>query len=61
MANEYVIGRIAGRREVTELTCDICGKHLGWLSEFAMNGNYIVCDDCVPEGVKKVSDVQNQL
>ena len=29
------------------LYCDMCGKQIGWVYEFDLEGNYFACDDCI--------------
>ena len=51
MNNADIEHIIMARKCIYELDCDLCGKHLGYVSEYDMNENYVVCDDCLPTGV----------
>lgn len=34
------------RGGLIKLSCDNCGKHIGWVYDFDLNGNYFYCDEC---------------
>jgi len=37
---------------MTDLLCDVCGKHIGWVDELDLEGNKFYCDACVPGKTK---------
>jgi hypothetical protein len=38
-----------------ELDCDKCGKHLGWVQAFDLEGSDFYCDACRDELLKEVA------
>jgi hypothetical protein len=38
---------------LTELCCNGCGKKIGFMYEFDLNGSYFYCEECHDLGIKK--------
>jgi peptide methionine sulfoxide reductase MsrB len=37
----------------TELECDECGAHIGWVYDFDLEGSCFACDACMAQGLAK--------
>jgi predicted nucleic acid binding AN1-type Zn finger protein len=44
--------RVKGLTEDNKLTCDLCGKTLGYVNDCDLEGSYFYCEDCYKENNK---------
>jgi hypothetical protein len=44
---ERAIRFLKGGDGIEALTCDICGKPVGYVYDFDLQGNYFYCAECV--------------
>ena len=42
---------------MTDLLCDVCGNHIGWVDELDLEGTKFYCDGCVP---RKLTEAVSQ-
>ena len=42
----YHRAKLLTKTDFVELECDNCGKVIGVIYDFDMNGNYVLCQEC---------------